>query len=131
MINNLDPDLKFIFENRSKSLNFLDVNIRLVENNPVFDIHYKPTNSFNYLTYTSCHLPHTKNNISLSLEKCFVSILTNNREIQLKEVKEHLLDRKHPQHTTIKVLQKYFSENFKLKITIALHLSEPTIRTTR
>ena len=27
MINNLDPDLKFIFENPSKSLNFLDNNI--------------------------------------------------------------------------------------------------------
>ena len=43
MINNLDLDLKFIFENLSKSLNFLDINIRIVENNPVFDIHYKPT----------------------------------------------------------------------------------------
>ena len=27
MINNLDPDLKFIFENRSKSFSFLDINI--------------------------------------------------------------------------------------------------------
>ena len=59
MINNLDPDLKLIFENPSKSLNFLDNNIRVVENNLVFDIHYKLANSFNYLTYTSCHPPHT------------------------------------------------------------------------
>ena len=41
MINNLDPDLKFIFENPSKSLNFLDINITVVENNLAFDIHYK------------------------------------------------------------------------------------------
>ena len=41
MINNLDPDLKFIFENPSKSLNFLDINITVVENNLGFDIHYK------------------------------------------------------------------------------------------
>ena len=27
MINNLDPDLKFIFESPSKSLTFLDINI--------------------------------------------------------------------------------------------------------
>ena len=67
MINNLDPDLKFIFENPSESLNFLDINIHIVENNLVFDIHYKPTKSFNYLTYTSCHPPHTNNNTSLSL----------------------------------------------------------------
>ena len=69
MVNNIDPDLKFVFENPSKSLNFLDVNIQIVENNLVFDTHYKPTNSFTYLTYPSCHQPHTKNNISLSLAK--------------------------------------------------------------
>ena len=84
-INNLGPDLKFIFENRSKSLNFLDINIRIIENNLVLDIHYKPTNSFNYSTYTSCHPPHTKNNISLSLAKRIVSIVNNNRESRLRE----------------------------------------------
>ena len=47
MINNLDPDLKFVFENFSKSLNFLGINNRIVENNR--DIYYKPTNSFSYL----------------------------------------------------------------------------------
>ena len=88
MVNNLDPDLKFVFENPSKSLNFLDVNIQIVENNLVFDTHYKPTNSFNYWTYTSCHLPHTSSNISLPLAKRIVSVETNNRENRLKELKE-------------------------------------------
>ena len=69
MINNLDPDLKFIFENPFKSLNFLDINIRIVENNLRFDIHYKSSNSINYLTYLSYHQPHTKKKISLSLAK--------------------------------------------------------------
>ena len=91
MIHNFGSDLKFIFENPSKSLHFLDINIRIVENNLVFDIHYKPTNSFHYLTYTSFHPPHTKKNIS-SLAKRVVSIVTNNREDQLNELKEHLLD---------------------------------------
>ena len=80
MINKIDPDLKFIFSSPSKSLNFCDINLQIVENNLVFDIYYKPTNSFNYLTYTSCHPPHTKNNILLSLAKLIVSIVTNNRE---------------------------------------------------
>ena len=99
MINNLDPDLKFIFENLSKSLNLLDMNLQIVEYNLVFNIYYKPTNSFNYLTYTSCYPPHTKNNISLSLAKRIVAIVTNNRENWFKELKEQLLDKKHPQHT--------------------------------
>ena len=113
MINNLDTDLKFIFENPSKSLNFLDINIRIVENNLVFDIHYKPTNSFNYLTYTSCHPPHTKNNISLSLAKRIVSIVTYNRENRLMELKEHLLDRKHPQYIIDYSFTKIFQPKFQ------------------
>ena len=120
MIYSLDSDLNFIFENPSKSLNFLDINIQITENNLVFDIHYKSTNSFNYLTYTSCHPLHTKNNTSLSLAKRLVSIVTNNRENRLKELKEHLLDRKHPQHiipypqhiSFIKIFQpKFQTEN--------------------
>ena len=89
MINNFDPDLKFIFEDPSKSFDFLDINLQIVESSLVFDIYYKPTNSFNYLTYTSSHPPHTKNNISLSLAKRIVNIVTNNRENRLKELKEH------------------------------------------
>ena len=102
----------------------------MVENNLVFDIRYKPTNSFNYLTYISCHPSHTKNNISLSLAKRIVSTVTNNRENRLKELKEHLLMQNI--HIILKttVLQKYFSQRFKLEITIALHLSEPTIANT-
>ena len=113
MINNLDPGLKFIFENPSKSLNFLNINVRIVENNLVLDIHCKPNDSFNYLTYTSCHPPRTKNNISLSLAKRTVSIVTNNRENQLKELKEHLLDRKHPQHIIEYSFTKIFQAKFQ------------------
>ena len=68
MINNLDPNLKF---NPSKSSNFLYINIRIVENNLVFDIHYKRTNSFNYLTYTSCHPPHTKQQYIAVISKAY------------------------------------------------------------
>ena len=130
MINNLDPDLKFIFENLYKSLNLLDITVRIVENNLVFDIYCKPNNSFNYLIYSSFYPPHTKNIILLSLAKRIVSIVMIYREQQLKRQKEHLLERKHPQHIIdYIVLQKYFSPNFIQKIMIALHLSEPTIPT--
>ena len=86
-------------------------------------------NSFNYLTYTSCHPPHTKNNISLSLAKRIVSVVTNNRENQLKELNKYLLDRKHPQHIIDYSFTKTCQSKFKLKLTIVLHLSETTIPT--
>ena len=99
------------FQKPCKSLNFLGINIRIVENNLVFDIHYKPTNSFNYLSYTNCHRTHTKNNILLLLAKRIVSIVTNNRENRSKKLKEHLLDRKHPQRITEDSFTKTFSPN--------------------
>ena len=34
-----------------------------------FDVYNKPRYSFSYLHYKSCHPPHTKNNIALSLAR--------------------------------------------------------------
>ena len=88
MINDLEPYLKFIFENPSKSLNFLDINIRIVENNLVFDIHYKHyklSNSFNSLTCSQVLIHHTQRTIyRFHQQKRIVSIVTNNREKRLK-----------------------------------------------
>ena len=55
LINSLDEDLKFIFGNPSRTVNFLDIQLKIVNDVLVFDICYKPTNSFNYLTYSGCH----------------------------------------------------------------------------
>ena len=63
LINSLDEDLKFFFENSSRTLNILDIQLKVVNNTLAFDIYYKPTNSFNYLTDSSCHPSHTKNNV--------------------------------------------------------------------
>ena len=49
LINELDPDLKFIFEKLTTDINFLDINIKIVDNQLHFDIYHKPTNSFSYL----------------------------------------------------------------------------------
>ena len=112
MINNFDPDLKFIFKNPSKSLSFPDINIWTIENNLVFGIFCKLSNLLNHLTYISCHPPYTKNgisschsphtnsSISLSLGKRIASIVNNDRENQLKELTEHSLERKYPHNIT-------------------------------
>ena len=68
---------------------------------------------FHYLTYTSCHQPHTKNNISLSLAKRNVTIVTNTRRNRLKELKEQLIDRKHPQHIIDKSFPKKLQPKFQ------------------
>ena len=88
LINSLDEDLKFIFENSNRTLNFLDIQLKIVNNTSVFDIYYKSTNSFNYLTYSSCHPSHNKNNIALSLTKRIINIVIDNREKRLSEHKK-------------------------------------------
>ena len=91
LINSLDEDLKFIFENPSRTLNFLDIQLKIVNNTLVFEIHDKSTNSFNYLTYSSCHPIHAMNNIALSLAKRIRNIVTDNRETRLSELKITIL----------------------------------------
>ena len=66
--------------NLSKYLHCLHINIQIVDNNLLFDIYYEPTNSLDYLTYTSCHSPYTKYNMSLSLAKRIVRVASNNKK---------------------------------------------------
>ena len=112
LVNSLDEDLKFIFENPSRTLNFLDIQSRIVNNTLVFNIYYKPTNSFNYLAYSSCHSSHTKNNITLSLVKRIINIVTDNKEKRLSESKNHLTERNHPPET----INYTFTKCFQLKL---------------
>ena len=113
MINNLDPDLKLIFEKRSKSFKFLDISLQIVENNLVFDIYCKPTNSLIYLVYTIFYPSHTKNNILLSLAKRIARIVTNNKENRLKKLKEHLLNRTNQEHIIDYSFTKIFQPKFQ------------------
>ena len=56
LINSLDEDLKFIFENPSRTLNFLDIQLKIVNDALVFDIYYKPTNSLYLPRHLCFHL---------------------------------------------------------------------------
>ena len=49
LINKFDPDLKFIFEKFTTDINFLDIKIKILDNQLHFDNYHKPTNSFSYL----------------------------------------------------------------------------------
>ena len=77
-------------------MNFLDIQLKIVNDALVFDIYYKPTNPFNYLTYSSCHPSHAENNIALSLAKRIIKIVIDNREKRLSELEKHLIERNHP-----------------------------------
>ena len=59
LFENIDPHIKFIFEKLSTEQHFLDVKCSIEGTQINFDIHYKPTNSFTYLRFDSCHPHHT------------------------------------------------------------------------
>ena len=46
LINELNTDLQFIFENLNTSMNFLDIHLNIADNILNFDIYHKLTNSF-------------------------------------------------------------------------------------
>ena len=108
LINELDPDLTFIFEKLTTDVDFLGINIKIVDNQLHFDIYHKPTNSFSYLKYNSCHLSHTKNTISLSLARRIISIVTDNCDYRLEELRQNLLKRNHPE----KIINYSFTKSF-------------------
>ena len=55
-INEMDPDLKFIIDEIKEETH---VKLKTTDNLMEFDIYHKPTNTFGYLRYTSCHPAHT------------------------------------------------------------------------
>ena len=55
IVNELDPDLKLIFEELTQKINFLDINLKIINNTLHFDVYHKSTNSLSYPHYKSCH----------------------------------------------------------------------------
>ena len=64
-----------------------------------------------YLKYNSCHTSHTKNNISLSLARCIIRIVSDNCDYRLEELRQNLLKRNHPE----KIINYSFTKSFEPK----------------
>ena len=65
--NNFDPHIKFEQSVSSSDIPFLDVNVILQDGKIITDLYTKPTDTHQYLNWTSCHPRHTKTAIPYSL----------------------------------------------------------------
>ena len=65
-VSNFYPFLKFTHEVSSSSVNFLDLTLSITGNKISSDIFFKPTDSHNYLLYSSSHPPSCLNAIPYS-----------------------------------------------------------------
>ena len=94
----------------------------------MLDIYQKPTNSFGYLRYTSCHPPHTKKNIAKSLGKRIVRIVSHNRDKRIDELQLFLRNRGHPKQVIKDSLASMFQpekENKNQEIIPFVHTFNP------
>ena len=57
----------------------------------MFDIYHKPTHSFSYLHYKSCHPRYTRDNIALSLGQRIVRLVSEDRQLRLQQLKSELI----------------------------------------
>ena len=97
LLNSLDADLRFLLDAIRNASNYLNVTVSKAESRLVFNIYHKPTNSFNYLKYTSCHPLHTKKNIALSLGRRIIKLCSAEfHQKNLQELKSHLVKCNHP-----------------------------------
>ena len=115
LFNELDPNMHFVFSNLSKESNFLDIHREVVEYEVKLDVFRKPTDSFNFLHFESCHPIYTRNNIALSLAKRIVRITSHNRDVRLNELIDSLISRGHPRANILESFAKVFTPSRKPK----------------
>ncbi len=67
-LNTCHPTIKFTTEISTESVNFLDTTISMNSDDDVLEtsVYFKPTDSHDYLYYTSAHPPHTKRSLPYS-----------------------------------------------------------------
>ena len=87
-INSLHSSFKFTKESDSHEIAFLDILV-YVENKKLFtDIYYKPTDTHQYLHFSSCHPRHTKHSIPYSQARRLCTII-DMLMIQIGERKDY------------------------------------------
>ena len=98
ILNSLDDSIQLTAETSCEELSFLDMMIRKDNTHLTADIYYKPTDSFQYLPYTSSHPRRTENNIPYNLARRICMIVENQdiRKRRLCDLKQILLRKQYP-----------------------------------
>ena len=112
-LQNLHPSLAFTKEENNEQLPFLDVSVTIANNVVETDVHYKPTDSKQYLDFNSCHPRHTKNSVPYSLARRICMIVSNSDcvEYRLHELKDLLLQRNYPMQIIDDAINKAKRQN--------------------
>ena len=98
LLNSLHPSIKFTLDKSRTRLPFLDTLLTNENGKLQTYIYYKPTDSKQYLLYTSCHPKHTRKSIPYNLARRLKMINSedNTLLVRLEELKTFLLIQKYP-----------------------------------
>ena len=79
ILNSCHPKIKFTAEYSLDKVNFLDVEVIRSGNKLLTDLYIKPTDTHQYLEFSSCHVYHSKKSIPYSQALRFNRICSENR----------------------------------------------------
>ena len=101
LLNTLNFIIKFTIEKSRSRLSFLDTLVTIHNRQLHTDIYYNPTDSKQYLLYTSCHPKHTRNSIPYNLARRLKMIVSDENILvkRLEELKELSITAKIPSST--------------------------------
>ena len=78
ILNSCHPTIKFTAEYSLDKVNFLDVEVIRSRNKLLTDLYIKPTDTHQYLEFSSCHVYHSKKSIPYSQALRFNRICSEN-----------------------------------------------------
>ena len=84
MSNNFHPSIKFTSESSTKEVPFLDVMVSISDGVLHTDLYSKPTDSHQFLHWTSCHPKHTKRSLPYGLAFRLNRICSTPENLQLR-----------------------------------------------
>lgn len=98
ILQNLHPKIKFTMEQSKTELPFLDILVKIKNNNIITDIYHKPTDTQQYLHFKSHHPKSCLKSIPYSLARRICTIVTDEhlQTTRLKELQTNLIMRKYP-----------------------------------
>ena len=98
LLNTLHPSIKFTIDKSRTRLSFLDTQVTNQNGTLLTDIYYKPTDTKQYLLYTSCHPKHIRNSIPYNLARRLKMIVSDEALLitRLEALKTYLLKQKYP-----------------------------------
>ena len=111
LANTRHPTIKFTSEQSNDSISFLDVMVTLSDGYLESDLYSKPTDTHQYLKWTSCHPKHTKHSLPYSLAFRLRRICSSQESLstRVNQLKHHLLDRGYPAKIIDEQIQKAVS----------------------